>query len=73
MSNISATIVTIFGGIITLAVIAVLVSQQAKTAGVVTSAGDSLAKIIGAAVAPVTGSTSSSFGSPAVNIGGISL
>lgn len=51
------SLVTIATAIIGVAIIAVLVSQRANTAGVVTSAGAALANDISAAVAPVTGAT----------------
>jgi hypothetical protein len=45
------------GGVLTLATIATLVSKNANTANVVSSAGKTLAGVIGAATAPVTGSS----------------
>jgi hypothetical protein len=39
-----------------LAIIAVLMSSRANTAGVITAGGSALSSVIGAAVAPVTGS-----------------
>lgn len=63
MNQIGPTFVAILGGIIGLAVIAVAVSQKAQTAGVIQAGGNALANVIGAAVGPVTGSTSTNFGS----------
>lgn len=70
MNSIGPTFVTVIGGVIGLAVIAVLVGQKAQTSTVLTSAGTALSSVIGAAVSPVTGSTSSMFGSSSNNIGG---
>lgn len=54
MNQIGPGVVTIIGGIIGLAIVAVLVSQQAQTGTILSQAGGSLAKVIGAAVAPVS-------------------
>lgn len=51
------TIAAVLTAIIGLAVVAVLVSQRSQTAGVFQAAGSSLATLIGAATAPVTGTT----------------
>jgi hypothetical protein len=72
MNQIGPTFVAIVTGIIGLALVAVAVSKNAQTPQVLQSGGGALAQIIGAAVAPVTGSTSSGFGSIGNNIGGIS-
>jgi hypothetical protein len=49
------TIVTIATAIIGVAIIAVIVSKQANTAGVLSSAGQAFAQDLSAAVSPVTG------------------
>jgi hypothetical protein len=49
------TVTSIALAVIGLALVAVIVSKNANTGGVLTSAGSALAKDIGAAVAPVTG------------------
>lgn len=49
-------IITILTAIVGVAIIAVLVSKQANTSGVLTSAGTAFSQILGAAVAPVSGS-----------------
>lgn len=51
-------IFTVATAIIGVAIIAVLVSRNANTAGVISSAGSALAQNIGAAVSPVTGGSS---------------
>lgn len=49
------SIVTIATAIVGVAIIAVLVSRNSNTAGVIGAAGNAFAKSLGAAVAPVTG------------------
>lgn len=53
------SIVTVLTAIVGVAIIAVLVSQKANTANVVTSAGNAFANDLTAAVAPVTGASAS--------------
>jgi hypothetical protein len=53
--NLISSIVTVVTAIIGLAILAVLVSKQANTGGVIRSAGSALAQDIAAAVSPVTG------------------
>ncbi len=53
---------TVATAIIGVAIIAVLVSKNANTSGVLTSAGNALSTSIGAAVSPVTGGGMNSFG-----------
>jgi hypothetical protein len=55
--NLISSIVTVLTAIIGVAIIAVLVSRNAQTAGVITSAGQAFANDLSAAVAPVTGAT----------------
>lgn len=63
---ISSVIVAVLG----LAMVAVLVSRRANTAGVIQASGASLGGLIGAAVSPISGATppsvlgSGSFGAP---------
>jgi hypothetical protein len=54
MNNIGPTFVIVVGGIITLAMVAVVVSKNAQTSTVIQGAGTALSSIIGAAVAPVS-------------------
>jgi PRD1 phage membrane DNA delivery len=61
VERIGGGIVAVIASIIGLAIIAVLVSQKAQTSGVIQSAGTALSSVIGAAVAPVTG-TANQFG-----------
>jgi hypothetical protein len=72
MNQIGPTFVAIVTGVIGLALVAVAVSRNAQTPQVVQSAGGALASIIGAAVQPVTGSSSSGFGSAIGGLGGLS-
>jgi len=51
----TATIAAIASAIIGLAIVAVLVSQNAQTSTVLTSAGTAFGTVIQAAVSPVTG------------------
>lgn len=55
-------IVGIFGLIVGLAMVAVLVSQKAQTSSVIQAIASGGSSLIGAAVAPVTGASSSSNG-----------
>jgi hypothetical protein len=48
-------VLAIVGGVIGLAVVSVLVSKQAQTPTVLSSAGSALSNVISAAVSPVTG------------------
>lgn len=68
MNQIGPGIITVIGGIIGLAIIAVLVSRNAQTGNVLTAAGQSLAGIIGAAVQPVSNASNlNQFGSTGFN------
>ena len=53
--HIISSAVAVITAIIGVAIIAVLVSRQANTSGVITSAGSALAQDLEAAVSPVTG------------------
>lgn len=57
-----ATIAAIVAGVLVVAIVAVIVSKNANTAGVLTGAGSALSSVIGAAVAPVTTASNSTFG-----------
>lgn len=59
-------VVTILGGIIGVAIIAVLVSQKSNTAGVFAAAGGAFSNVLSTAVSPVTGAAAT----PNVNAGG---
>jgi len=54
MSGISGTFLAAFTALLTLAVIAVIVSQNAQTSAVIQAIGSATSTSIGAAVAPVT-------------------
>jgi hypothetical protein len=58
------SIVVILTAIIGVAFIAVLVSRNSDTAGVITSGGNAFARALGAATAPVTAGQSSAYGFP---------
>ena len=70
MNAIGPTLITVVGGILTLAMIAVAVSKNAQTSSVIQGAGTALSSVIGAAVAPVSGSTSNTFGTTSA-VGGV--
>jgi hypothetical protein len=55
MGNFGASIATVIGLFVGLALTAVLVSKNANTSSVITSAGTAISNIIGAAVKPVSG------------------
>lgn len=58
-------IVTIVGGLIAVAILAVLVSQRSNTAGVFAAAGGAFSNAVSAAVSPITGKSAA----PNVNAG----
>lgn len=64
MNNVIEPLVTVAGGVIGLAIIAVIVSKNARTADVIGATGSSFANILSAASAPVTGMAT------APNVGG---
>lgn len=73
MSNLTQSIIAIVTAIVGLAILAVLVSQRAQTASVITSAGAAFANDLSAAVAPVTGAQASiNTGSAGFGFGGFS-
>ena len=55
-------IIAIFGLIVGLAMVAVLVSQNAQTSAIIQALSSGGGSLIGAAVAPVTQSSQSAFG-----------
>jgi hypothetical protein len=59
IKNGSGTIVGIFTALLTVAIVAVIVSQHAQTASILQALGSAAAVSIGAATAPVTGGGSS--------------
>jgi hypothetical protein len=75
MSSIGPGIITVIVSVIGLAMVAVLVSNQAQTGQVINQSGTALSNIIKAAVAPVSGGnnlfgalSSSSYGSTLGNM-----
>jgi hypothetical protein len=71
MNSIGPTLITVVAGILTLAMVAVIVSKNAQTAAVLQGAGSALSSVIGMAVGPVTGtSTTNMIGSSGSPTGG---
>jgi hypothetical protein len=70
MDRIGVGVVAAVSSVILLAIIAVVVSQKAQTPQVIQAGGGAMAAIINAAVSPVAGNTSNTFGSVASTIGG---
>jgi hypothetical protein len=62
MDRLTESVVTIAVAIIGLATLAVLVSRNANTAGVIGAAGNAFSKSLGVAISPVSGGNS--FGNP---------
>jgi membrane DNA delivery protein len=62
MNNIGPTFVAVIGGIIALAMVAVLVSKKAQSPAVIQSTGSALSSIINAAVSPVVSGGGNTFG-----------
>lgn len=58
MEKIGGAAVAAIGAFVALAIVAVVVSKNAQTPTVLTSAGQALSQVIGAAVSPVTGASS---------------
>jgi hypothetical protein len=73
MGNIGPTFVIVVGGVITLAMVAVIVSKNAQTSSVIQGAGTALSSVIGAAVGPVSGSTTNMLGSSGTPTGGTAV
>jgi hypothetical protein len=63
MDRLTESVVTIAVAIIGLATLAVLVSRNANTSGVISAAGNAFSKSLGVAISPVSGG-GSSFGNP---------
>jgi hypothetical protein len=73
MNAIGPTLITVVAGILTLAMVAVIVSKNAQTSTVIQGAGMALSSVIGAAVGPVSGSTTNMIGSSGTPTGGTSV
>jgi hypothetical protein len=56
MNDVVSGVITVATAIVGVAILAVLVSNRANTAGVIKAASSGFAQSIGAAVSPVTGS-----------------
>jgi hypothetical protein len=59
-NNLVTSVVTVLMAIIGVAIIAVLVSKQANTTGVINAGSSAFSSALGTALSPVTGATSSS-------------
>lgn len=55
--NLITSVVTVLMAIVGVAIIAVLVSRNANTTGVISAGGNSFANALGAATAPITSNT----------------
>lgn len=60
------SIASILSAIVGVAILAVLVSKQANTAGVIGAGGNAFAQALSAAEAPVTGASGSGFNIPSI-------
>ena len=65
------SVITIIGGLVGLAVVAVIVSKNAQTPAVLTGAGQALSSVIAAAVSPVSSSSGTSFGAASSTLGAL--
>lgn len=72
MDQLWTSLVSIATAIVGVAIIAVIVSRNADTANVITSAGNAFSGALGVAVSPVTGAGYANF-SPNINFSGNSL
>lgn len=68
MNKITASTVSVLMAIIGLATLAVIVSRNANTSGVISSAGTAFSKALSTAISPVTGGGGSAI--PRFNAGG---
>lgn len=57
MNSATSALLAMVSGIITLAIVSVLVSKRAQTPSVIGAAGSALGLVIGQAVSPVTGAS----------------
>lgn len=55
MNNVTEQVVTIAVAIVGVATLAVLVSRNSNTAGVISAAGNAFSNALGVAVSPITG------------------
>ena len=64
------SVVTVLTAIVGVAILAVLVSRNANTSGVISSAGNAFSQALGVAVSPVSGAAGGmNFGSSAYGLG----
>jgi hypothetical protein len=70
--NLISAVVTVLTAIVSVAILAVLVSQKAQTSQVVTAGGNAFATDLEAATGPVTGSNPSIGNSIGLGFGGAS-
>lgn len=67
MNEMTNAVVTIATAIVGVAILSVLVSRNANTAGVLSAGGSAFAQALSAATAPVTGNS----GTPSMPFGGV--
>lgn len=75
MDDISKILLAFFGGIITLAIVSAIVGQKSQAPAAIQAFGNSISKVVAAAVNPVSanygyGNGGSSFGSPSAGVTG---
>lgn len=68
--NLITSVVTVLTAIIGVAIIAVLVSQKANTAGVLTAGGNAFSGALATAVGPITGYTPQGSSGLGIGFGG---
>ena len=68
-----SSITAICTAIVGVAIISVLVSKNADTAGVISAGGNAFSHMLGVAVSPVTGGSIGSLGVNSLNVSGNSL
>ena len=73
MNELWSGVVTILTAIVGVAILAVIVSKNSNTSGVISAGGSAFAQDIGAAVSPVTGGSSLGMGGFGNVLGGTSL
>lgn len=71
MDNITESVVTILTAIVGVAILAVIVSRNSNTAGVLSSAGSAFGNVLSVAVSPVTGANSFGGGFQLPQLGGL--
>lgn len=70
MNTITESVVTILTAIVGVAILAVIVSRNSNTSGVLSAAGGAFSNVLGTAVSPITGGNSFGGGFSLPNLGG---